>query len=149
MNKLDYIDMTLEGEGTLSSIFHEMGRIEVSDEIERSSPDSNTEMKATTVRLPVELLESYDVILKRFGLTRQDTFAYMVHDFIGTAVSSYASGRVKQMVDSGVVFNDLTIQQVVKDEFESVLDSLPCSDSIKDKVRSISSHSMCQIIGAL
>ena len=44
-----------------------MGRIEVSDEIERSSPDSNTEMKATTVRLPVELLESYDVILKGLG----------------------------------------------------------------------------------
>lgn len=149
MNKLDYIDMTLDGEGTISNIFREMGRLEVSDEIEQSSPESNVEMKATTVRLPVELLEAYDVVLKRFGLTRQDTFAYMVSDFIATSISSYASGRVQEKVDNGLVFNDSSIQKVVWDEWESVLAGLPCSDEVKDKVRSISSNSLCQLMGDL
>ena len=48
---------------------------------ELGNDQSDVDMKATSVRLPVTLLNSYDAVLKRFELSRQDTFAYMVHDF--------------------------------------------------------------------
>ena len=95
-------------------------------------------MKATSVRLPVTLLNSYDAVLKRFELSRQDTFAYMVHDFIAHSISSYVHGRVNQMIASGVDVNEKNFFQIHFDEYEAFLDSLPCSDEIKERIGSIS-----------
>ena len=58
MNKLDYIDMKLDGEGTLPDIFKELGKVDFSEEMqsELSNDQSDVDMKATSVRLPVTLL---------------------------------------------------------------------------------------------
>lgn len=140
MNKLDYIDMKLEGNGTLPDIFEELGKVDFSEEMQSqvNSDQSDVDMKATSVRLPVTLLASYDAVLKRFELSRQDTFAYMVHDFIAQSISSYVYGRIKQMMDSGVDFNDKNFFQIHLDEYEAFIDSLPCSDDIKERIGAIS-----------
>lgn len=139
MNKLDYIDMQLDGEGTLPDIFEELGKIDFSEEMqsELGNDQSDVDMKATSVRLPVTLLNSYDAVLKRFELSRQDTFAYMVHDFIAHSISSYVQGRVKQMVDSGLKFDDANIYKVHLDEFSSFIDSIQASDEVKDRIKNI------------
>ena len=136
MNKLDYIDMKLEGDGTLPDIFQELGKVDFSEEMQSqmTSDQSDVDMKATSVRLPVTLLNSYDAVLKRFELSRQDTFAYMVHDFIAQSISSYVQGRVNQMIDSGVQFNDDNIYKLHLDEFSSFIDSIPASDEIKERI---------------
>lgn len=140
MNKLDYIDMKLEGNGTLPDIFQELGKVDFSEEMQSqiNNDQSDVDMKATSVRLPVNLLSSYDAVLKRFELSRQDTFAYMVHDFIAHSISSYVYGRVKQMIASGVDVNEKNFFQIHFDEYEAFLDSLPCSDEIKERIGSIS-----------
>lgn len=140
MNKLDYIDMQLNGEGTLPDIFEELGKIDFSEEMQSQlgNDQSDVDMKATSVRLPFTLLNSYDAVLKRFELSRQDTFAYMVHDFIAHSISSYVHGRVNQMIASGVDVNEKNFFQIHFDEYEAFLDSLPCSDEIKERIGSIS-----------
>lgn len=148
MNKLDYIDMNLQGEGSLEDIFKELGRLDIEDELQESSSNSPViDMKATTVRLPVSLLESYDVVLKRFALTRQDTFAYMVSDFIAISISGYIDGRISQMVKSGVVTDSL--YTLVWDEYQLLINSLPCDDAIKARISSISDSRIQQIIGEI
>ena len=148
MNKLDYIDMNLEGEGSLADIFKELGRLDTEDELEESLPSStDNNMKATSVRLPVSLLESYDVVLKRFSLSRQDTFAYMVHDFIATSISGYIDGRVTQMVKSGVITDSL--HTLVWEEYQALIESLPCDDDIKARIGSISNPRIHKIIGEI
>jgi hypothetical protein len=138
MNKLDYIDMKLDGNGTLPDIFKELGKIDFSEEIsELSNDNSDVEMKATSVRLPVSLLNSYDAVLKRFEVSRQDTFAYMVHDFIAQSISSYVQGRVKQMIDSGIKFDDGNLHKAHLDEYSSFIDSIPASDEVKGHIKHI------------
>lgn len=148
MNKLDYLDMRLEG-GNLFEIFQELGRLEVEEEVKQSDSTSDVEMKATTIRLPVELLEAYDVVLKRFGLTRQDTFAYMVSDFISTSISGYVEGTVKQLLDIGVEIPDKNLHKFYYEQYETILNSMSCSKEVQERLGMISHNSMLKIIGDL
>ena len=149
MNKLDYLDMKLEGEGSISDLFKEMGSVDISEEFDSSASDdvSNVEMKATSVRLPVTLLDTYDAVLKKFGLSRQDTFSYMVHDFISKSVTSYVEGRVQYILDNQISVKGCdTTQQLIQHEYDAFIESIPASDEVKKRIYSISQVDMVQMM---
>lgn len=135
MNKLDYIDMQLDGNGTLQEIFERLGALEFQSELENSDNSTTSEMKTTSVRLPPNLLDSLDAVNKRFGITRQDAFIYMVSDYIAVSVANYAYGRVMSMMDNGVKFEDNNPFAIYNDEYEELLTSMPCNDDVKANIR--------------
>lgn len=141
MNKLDYIDMQLEGNGTLQEIFERMGAYEFQTELENAEAvTTNAELKTTSVRLSPSLLDSLDAVNKRFEITRQDAFTYMVAEYIASSVANYAFGRVKSMIDNGVKGEPM---ELYREEWEALITSLPCDDATKTEVRRLShSHAI-------
>lgn len=137
MNKLDYIDMQLEGNATLMEIFERMGAMEFQSELDSSEQSvANSGMKTTSVRLPPFLLEALDAVNKRFEVSRQDAFIYMVNDYISNAVANYAVGRVKAMVDNGVKIENIRV--LLQEEYEAIINSMPCDDLTKKDITRIS-----------
>lgn len=144
MNKLDYIDMQLDGDGTLQEIFERMGALEFQSELENSQESlTSSEMKTTSVRLPPILLDSLDAVNKRFGITRQDAFIYMVSDYIANSVANYVYGRVKSMMANGLQFDDNNPMSIYSDEFDALIESMPCNDETKARIRNLAhSHAI-------
>lgn len=142
MNKLDYIDMQLEGNGTLKEIFERMGALEFQSELESAEQAvATSELKTTSVRLSPSLLDSLDAVNKRFEVTRQDAFTYMVADYIANSVSNYVFGRVKSMADNGVQCDNP--MALYSEEFEALIISMPCDDDTKENIKRLAySHAV-------
>lgn len=120
MNKIDYLDaMKFNGTGTIGDIFTEWGRIAMTNEMQADMENSAVELKATTVRIPVDLMSAFDATLNHFGLSRQDAFAHMVYQFIADSIAGYCFGYAgNSESDSGRL--DIAIEQ-----FNIVINSFP------------------------
>ena len=70
MNKLDYVDaLNFNGNGSINDIFEQLGRIDApTRQFTADENHSAVELKATTVRVPVDLLGAFDATLNHFSL---------------------------------------------------------------------------------
>lgn len=141
MNKLDYVDaLNFNGAGSIEDIFEQLGRIGASMRQFTTDESHNAvELKATTVRVPVDLLGAFDATLNHFQLTRQDAFAYMLHQFIADSISGYCFGKS----DIGEP-EHVCIDQAVMN-FDELMESIP--DDHRAMVRSIAAHALNMKLG--
>lgn len=141
MNKLDYVDaLNFNGTGSINDIFEQLGRIDAPTRQFTSDENHNTvELKATTVRVPVDLLGAFDATLSHFQLTRQDAFAYMLHQFIADSVSGYCFGK------SAVGGTDHECLDQAAINFDELMESIP--DEHRAMVRSIAAHALNMKLG--
>jgi len=139
MNKLDYIDaLNFDGNGTISDIFQELGRMEAPTQ--QFLPDDQqieVELKATTVRVPVDLLGAFDATLTHFKLSRQDAFAYMLYQFISDSVSGYCFGQSNMgnqeaSLDAALVNFDDFINSMPKEHQDKI--QIIASDALNKKL---------------
>lgn len=118
MNKLDYIDaLQFRSQGAVDEIFEVLGASESTKETPEEK--EGAKLKATTIRVPEDLMDAYDATLGYFHLSRQDTFAHMVHQFIGDAIAGYCYGRGSSGRSEGDCF-DMAIAA-----FNELIESLP------------------------
>lgn len=141
MNKLDYLDaLNFNGKGSINDIFEQLGRIDAPTRQFTSEDNDNTvELKATTVRVPVDLLGAFDATLSHFQLTRQDAFAYMLHQFIADSISGYCFGKS----DTGEQEHECISQAVMN--FDELTESIP--EEHRAMVRRIAAHALNMKLG--
>lgn len=141
MNKLDYVDaLNFNGAGSIEDIFEQLGRIDAPTRQFTTDESHNAvELKATTVRVPVDLLGAFDATLNHFQLTRQDAFAYMLHQFIADSISGYCFGKS----DIGEPEHACIDQAVMN--FEELIESIP--EDHRAMVRSTAAHALNMKLG--
>lgn len=141
MNKIDYLDaIKFNGNGTIGDIFTEWGRIAMTNDMQADIGLSTVELKATTVRIPVDLMASFDATLNHFGLTRQDAFAHMVYQFIADSIAGYCYGYAGNSEDSTSGRLDIAIEQ-----FDIVIGSFPKAQ--QEHIRSIAADALNTKLG--
>lgn len=139
MNKLDYLDVKFGGEMTLGDLFTEMAKMDAPKNFMAKTESEPVELKATTIRLPVDLLEAYDTVLAHFGLTRQDTFAHIVSDFIATSIAGYVNGLAEYASQSGIQYEGISsMAQLISHEYMGTLDSMTDDERVKALLYSLS-----------
>lgn len=141
MNKLDYVDaLNFNGTGSIEDIFEQLGRIDAPTRQFTGDESHNAvELKATTVRVPVDLLGAFDATLNHFQLTRQDAFAYMLHQFIADSISGYCFGKS----DTCEPEHECIDQAITN--FDELIKSIP--DEHRAMVRSIAAHALNMKLG--
>lgn len=141
MNKLDYVDaLNFNGTGSINDIFEQLGRLDApTRQFASDENHSAVELKATTVRVPVDLLGAFDATLSHFQLSRQDAFAYMLHQFIADSISGYCFGKS----DIGEPIN-ICIDQAIMN-FDQLMETIP--EEHRDMVRSIAANALNKKLG--
>lgn len=141
MNKIDYLDaMKFNGTGSIGDIFTEWGRIAMTNEMQADMETGAVELKATTIRIPVDLMEAFDATLNHFGLSRQDAFAHMVHQFIADSIAGYCFGYAGNSKESESGRLDIAIEQ-----FDTVIGSFPKSQ--QENIRGIAANALNMKLG--
>lgn len=141
MNKLDYVDaLNFNGAGSIEDIFEQLGRIDAPTRQFTTDESHNAvELKATTVRVPVDLLGAFDATLNHFQLTRQDAFAYMLHQFIADSISGYCFGKST----AGATEQECLDQTSVN--FDEIMETIP--EENRAMVRRIAAHALNMKLG--
>ena len=141
MNKIDYLDvMKFNGTGSIGDIFAEWGRIAMTNEMQADMEPSTVELKATTVRIPVDLMGAFDATLNHFGLSRQDAFAHMVYQFIADSIAGYCFGYAGNT--EGSEFNKF---ESAIEQFDVVISSFPKDQQAH--IRSIAADALNMKLG--
>lgn len=141
MNKIDYLDaMKFNGTGSIGDIFTEWGRIAMTNEMQADMEISAVELKATTVRIPVDLMSAFDATLNHFGLSRQDAFAHMVYQFIADSIAGYCFGYAGNSEGNDAGRLDIAIEQ-----FDAVIASFPKEQQAH--IRSIAADALNMKLG--
>lgn len=141
MNKIDYLDaIKFNGHGTIGDIFTEWGRIAMTNDMQADIELSSVELKATTVRIPVDLMGAFDATLNHFGLSRQDAFAHMVHQFIADSIAGYCFGYAGNT--EGSEFNKF---ESAIEQFDIVIASFPKEQQAH--IRSIAADALNMKLG--
>lgn len=93
-DKLQFIDaIELQGEAPTSDVFAQLGRNDQNEDYRPMKGHQDyPELKTTSVRLSVVMLEALDALSKRFDLSRTDAFHLAIHTFFDATVNGYTLG---------------------------------------------------------
>lgn len=135
---LAYADMSTEGREDIFGLFEFIGANEARGDMEASTVDSD--LKTTSVRLREKQLLAFDAVIRSFGLTRNEAFAYAITQFMADAISGYAVGRSEAM-------GYKNFEQGASDERKGFIDSLPLDDEMKAYVSNLTKYEFLKRLG--
>lgn len=130
-DKLNFIQaIELEGSAPLGDVFAQLARNDQKQDYRPMANDPDyPELKTTSVRLSVVMLEALDALSKRFDLSRTDAFHLAIQTLFDASVNGYAYG----VADVSTVGDKV---QVYLDAREDLITSLECSVSAQHEIRS-------------
>lgn len=139
-NPLDNADMNTQGKEDIFGLFEYIGYSAVDDEIEDNTGIDNSDLKTTSVRLPEKKLQTFDAIVRSFGLTRNDAISYAMTQFMADAISGYAFGRAQAI-------GSTNFEQSASDERKAFLDSLGLDDETKSYLSNLTKYEFLKRLG--
>lgn len=129
--KLNFIDaIELQGEMPLTDVFAQLARNDQNEDYSPMKGDPDyPELKTTSVRLSVVMLEALDALSKRFDLSRTEAFHLAIHTFFDASVNGYAYG-VADVSNDGDRFGAFF------DARKSFINALECGNQAQHEIES-------------
>lgn len=139
MNPLAYADMNTDGKENIFGLFQYIAHDEFEEAVKKNEVvDPN--LKTTSIRLHEKQLKVFDAVIRSFGLTRNEAFAYAITQFMADAISGYACGRAE-------AFGDANFEQSASDQRSAFLKSLPLDDELRSYLSSLTKYEFLKRIG--
>lgn len=139
MSLLDKVDMNTDGKENIFGLFENIGHDDFNAELnENKAIDPN--LKTTSIRLQEKQLQVFDAVIRSFGLSRNEAFAYAITQFMADAIAGYACGRAEAMgVDN--------FEQSAGNERAAFLKSLDLDDELTSYLSSLTKYEFLKRIG--